>query len=45
MIKQDYWGIFRSAGCGRTGTICALDYTQTLLKQGVSFKDLLNFIE
>lgn len=25
-----------SAGCGRTGVICAIDYTQKLLKDGVS---------
>ncbi|NWQ82170.1 PTN22 phosphatase, partial [Columbina picui] len=25
-----------SAGCGRTGVICAVDYTQKLLKDGVS---------
>ncbi|XP_061869500.1 tyrosine-protein phosphatase non-receptor type 22 [Colius striatus] len=24
-----------SAGCGRTGVICAIDYTQTLLKDGI----------
>lgn len=30
--------IFRfSAGCGRTGVICAVDYTWMLLKDGVSF--------
>ncbi|XP_078678236.1 uncharacterized protein LOC144914322 [Branchiostoma floridae x Branchiostoma belcheri] len=28
-----------SAGCGRTGTICAIDYTWNLLKKG-QFKDL-----
>lgn len=26
-----------SAGCGRTGVICAIDYTRMLLKDGVSF--------
>lgn len=26
-----------SAGCGRTGVICAIDYTWMLLKDGVSF--------
>ncbi|XP_035677377.1 tyrosine-protein phosphatase non-receptor type 12-like [Branchiostoma floridae] len=28
-----------SAGCGRTGTICAIDYTWSLIKKG-QFKDL-----
>lgn len=27
-----------SAGCGRTGTICAIDYVWGLLRAGVSFK-------
>ena len=32
---------FCSAGCGRTGTICALDYAQSLLKQGVSHNQFI----
>jgi len=33
-----------SAGCGRTGTICAIDYVWGLLRAGVSFSHITKII-
>lgn len=33
-----------SAGCGRTGTICAIDYVWGLLRAGVSFNHITKIL-
>lgn len=34
-----------SAGCGRTGTICAIDYVWGLLRAGVSFSHITKVLQ
>ena len=34
------FALFYSAGCGRTGTICAIDFAWDMLKMGVRYQDL-----
>ena len=36
---QKPFALFYSAGCGRTGTICAIDFAWDMLKMGVRYQD------